>query len=182
MSRVVSRVNALSAWLGAAVILFMMFSISYGALTRKFSLPSPIWIVQISEYSLVWVCFLATAWALSENKHVRVDILLSRVNEKRRVLLLLIQDTVSTVLCGIFCYLGILSTWEHFRDKVMDVGSIDVPKAWVLWVIPFGFLLLTLQFVLRSIEDVHSLKGKGASGGNPSSDDEAGTNAGKAGG
>jgi TRAP-type C4-dicarboxylate transport system permease small subunit len=179
MSRVLSGANAVFAWMAAGVILFMMFSISYGALTRKFNLPNPIWIIQISEYSLVWICFLATAWTLSENKHVRVDILFSRANQRKQAFLLLIQDSVSTVLCGIFCYLGILSTWEHLRDKVMDVGSIDVPKAWVLWVIPLGFLLLTLQFFLRTVEDVQRLKGEGGSDGKPSPQDESGTNTGK---
>jgi TRAP-type C4-dicarboxylate transport system permease small subunit len=158
MSRVFSRVNGLFAFLGAAVLLFMMFSISYGALTRTFNLPSPIWIIQVSEYSLVWICFLATAWVLSQNKHVRVDILMSRFDRKRQTRLLFVQDTVSTALCAVFCYLGILSTWDHLKDKVMDVGSIDVPKAWIIAVIPFGFLLLTLQFFHRAVEDVRRLK------------------------
>ncbi len=158
MSRAFSRVNSLFAVLGAAVLLFMMFSISYGALTRTFNLPSPIWIIQLNEYSLVWVCFLATAWVLSENKHVRVDILMSRFGKKKQTLLLFVQDSVSTALCAVFCYLGILSTWDHVRDKVMDVGSIDVPKAWIIVVIPFGFLLLTFQFFQRAVEDMRRIK------------------------
>ena len=79
-----------------------------------------------------------------------------QVWQRKRTILLVIQDTVSTVLCAVFCYLGILSTWEHLRDKVMDVGSIDVPKGWIIAVIPFGFLLLTLQFLLRAVEDLRS--------------------------
>lgn len=156
-----SKVNMGFAVLGAVILLFMMLSISYGALTRRFGLPNPIWIVQVNEYSLVWVCFLATAWVLSVNKHVRVDILFSRFNRKGQNVLLLVQDTVSTLLCAAFVYLCTLSTWEHLRDKVMDVGSIDVPKGWVLAVIPLGFLLLALQFLLRAVEDVRRFKGDG---------------------
>ena len=165
MTKWFAKVNVLFAVLGAAILLFIMFSISYGALTRSFNLPSPIWIVQISEYSLVWVCFLATAWVLAENKHVRVDILMTRFGRRKQTILLFIQDTVSTALCGVFCYLGGLSTWEHLRDKVVDVGSIDVPKGWVIAVIPFGFLLLTLQFLQRAIQDVRNLKVEGDSRG-----------------
>jgi TRAP-type C4-dicarboxylate transport system permease small subunit len=182
MLKLFARVSAVSAVFGAGIMLFIMFSISYGALTRTFNLPSPIWIVQINEYSLVWVCFLATAWVLSENKHVRVDILMSRFDQGKQTILLFIQDAVSTVLCGAFCCLGILSTWEHLRDKVVDVGSIDVPKGWVLVVIPLGFLLLALQFLLRTIEDVQRLKVGGGSLGKPSPRSEAGMTPGKAGG
>jgi TRAP-type C4-dicarboxylate transport system permease small subunit len=179
MSRLFSKINVAFAVLGAALLLFMMFSISYGALTRSFNLPNPIWIVQINEYSLVWVCFLATAWVLSVNKHVRVDILMSRFNRRRQTILLFIQDTVSTILCAVFCYLCSLSTWEHFRDRVVDVGSIDVPKGWILVVIPVGFLLLTLQFLMRVMQDMHSLK---SYGGREGESRDAGTAHGKAGG
>ena len=182
MSRLFAKVNTIFAVLGAAILLFIMFSISYGALTRYFNFPSPIWIVQINEYSLVWVCFLATAWVLAENKHVRVDILMSRFDQKRQTVLLFIQDAVSIVLCAVLCYLGSLSTWEHLRDKVMDVGSIDVPKGWVIGVIPLGFLLLTLQFLQRTVEDVRRLKSEGGSREEPSQKPEAGTTSGKAGG
>ena len=179
MSKWFTKINEGFAALGAALLLFMMFSISYGALTRSFNLPNPIWIVQINEYSLVWVCFLATAWVLSVNKHVRVDILMSRFDKKRQTFLLIIQDTVSTLLCAAFVFLCTRSTWEHFRDKVMDVGSIDVPKGWILVVIPVGFLLLTLQFLLRVVEDVCWFRGDG---GKRSSGAEKRTTPGKAGG
>jgi C4-dicarboxylate transporter DctQ subunit len=182
MLKLFAGIRAVSAVFGAGIMLFIMFSISYGALTRTFNLPSPIWIVQINEYSLVWVCFLATAWVLAENKHVRVDILMTRFGRRKQTILLFIQDTVSTALCGVFCYLGGLSTWEHLRDKVVDVGSIDVPKGWVIGVIPLGFLLLTFQFFLRTVEDVRRLKAEGGSRGRPSPVSELGTTPGKAGG
>ena len=182
MLKLFARISAVSAVFGAGIMLFIMFSISYGALTRTFNLPSPIWIVQINEYSLVWVCFLATAWVLAENKHVRVDILMTRFGRRKQTILLFIQDTVSTALCGVFCYLGGLSTWEHLRDKVVDVGSIDVPKGWVIGVIPLGFFLLTLQFLLRTVEDVRRLKAEGGSQGKHSPRSEMGTTPGKVGG
>ena len=96
MLKLFAGISAVSAVFGAGIMLFIMFSISYGALTRTFNLPSPIWIVQINEYSLVWVCFLATAWVLAENKHVRVDILMTRFGQRKQTILLFIQDTVST--------------------------------------------------------------------------------------
>jgi C4-dicarboxylate transporter, DctQ subunit len=181
MSKWFTKINEGFAALGAALLLFMMFSISYGALTRTFNLPNPIWIVQINEYILVWVCFLATAWVLSVNKHVRVDILMTRFGQRKRTFLLFIQDSASTILCAIFFYLCSLSTWEHLRDKVVDVGSIDVPKGWILVVIPVGFLLLTFQFLVRVIQDLHWFKSGGGPEGESSAEVDANTANGKAG-
>jgi TRAP-type C4-dicarboxylate transport system permease small subunit len=107
---------------------------------------------------------------------------MTRFGRRKQTILLFIQDTVSTALCGVFCYLGGLSTWEHVRDKVVDVGSIDVPKGWVIGVIPLGFFLLTLQFFLRTVEDVRRLKAEGGSRGRPSPVSELGTTPWKAGG
>jgi C4-dicarboxylate transporter DctQ subunit len=135
-----------------------MATISYGSITRSLGLPSPIWIVQVNEYCLVWVTFLATAWVLAKDAHVRVDIVFSRLSSKGKGLLRMIQDVVSMGMCALLCYLGMLSVWENVRDKVVDVQSIDVPKAWILIVIPVGFLLLTLQFLIRAVEDARALK------------------------
>ncbi len=181
MTKWFSKINEGFAALGAAILLFMMFSISYGALTRSFNLPNPIWIVQINEYSLVWVCFLATAWVLSVNKHVRVDILMTRFGQRKQTTLLLLQDSVSTLLCATFFYLCALSTWEHLRDKVMDVGSIDVPKGWILVVIPVGFLLLTFQFLMRVIQDARWFRSNIGPEGESGAGEDAGMTHGKAG-
>jgi C4-dicarboxylate transporter DctQ subunit len=156
--RVLDNINKVFAAIGGILLLFIMATISYGSITRSLGLPSPIWIVQVNEYSLVWVTFLAAAWVLAKDGHVRVDIVFSRLSSKGKTVFRLIQDVVSMGMCGLLCCLGILSVWEHVRDKVVDVQSIDVPKAWILIVIPAGFLLLTLQFLIRAVEDARNLK------------------------
>ena len=159
--RFFDRINKVFATIGGILLLFIMATISYGSITRSLGLPSPIWIVQVNEYCLVWVTFLAAAWVLAKDGHVRVDMVFSRLSNKGKILFRLVQDVVSMAMCGLLCYLGVLSVWEHVQDKVVDVQSIDVPKAWILVVIPAGFLLLTVQFLIRTLQDVRSLKAPG---------------------
>jgi C4-dicarboxylate transporter, DctQ subunit len=159
--RFLEHINKAFAAIGGVLFLFIMVTISYGSITRSLGLPSPIWIVQVNEYCLVWVTFLAAAWVLAKNGHVRVDMVFSRLSSKGKVFFRLIQDVVSMAMCGLLCYLGTFSVWEHVRDKVVDVQSIDVPKAWILIVIPVGFLLLTLQFLIRIVQDSGELKAPG---------------------
>jgi TRAP-type C4-dicarboxylate transport system permease small subunit len=63
----------------------------------------------------------------------------------------LVHSIMGAVLCGALCWFGIFTTWDQFERKVIDVQSIDVPKAYVLVVIPLGFLLLFLQFARKFI-------------------------------
>ncbi|MEQ8695869.1 MAG: TRAP transporter small permease subunit, partial [Bauldia litoralis] len=43
-----------------------------------------VWVVEMSEYALLYICFLGAAWALREGNHVRVDIFLSAFSTRWR--------------------------------------------------------------------------------------------------
>lgn len=149
MFKLLGIINRVLAVVGATLLLLISFSICYSVFTRALSVKSPIWIIQFNEYAMLWVTFLAVAWVLAEDKHVSIQIIMSRLGQKGKKTLRLAQDIVCTLLCALLCYLGALTTWEHFRDNVIDVQTVDVPKAYILVVIPFGFLLLFLQFIKR---------------------------------
>jgi C4-dicarboxylate transporter DctQ subunit len=146
MARVLNRICSVMAVLGGLLLLFITFSIAYSIVTRKLDLPTPVWVVQFNEYALLWVPFLATAWILSRNQHVSVQFLVQYLGRKGRKALDIIHSVLGMVVCGILCWYGISTTWDHYVRGVMDVASIDVPMAFVLVIIPVGFFFLTLQF------------------------------------
>ena len=149
MARTLNRVCSAMAVLGGLLLLFITFSIAYSIVTRKLNLPTPVWVVQFNEYALLWVPFLATGWILSRNQHVSVQFLVQYLGRKGRKILDIIHSLVGMVLCGIFCWCGIHTTWDHYVRGVIDVASVDVPKAYPLLIIPVGFFLLTLQFLSK---------------------------------
>ena len=147
MTRMLNRVCRAMAVLGGLLLLFITFSIAYSIVTRKLDLPTPVWVVQFNEYALLWLPFLATAWILSRVQHVSVQFLVLYLGRKGRRILDIIHSFMGMILCGIFCWYGILTTWDHHVRGVIDVASVDVPKAYVLVIIPVGFFFLTLQFL-----------------------------------
>lgn len=153
MGKLLGKINNIAAFVAGVILLFVAVSISYGVLVRTIGGCPPIWITQIDEYAMVWVTFLAAAWLLPDDRHVSVDLVVSRISAKGRAICRFGGDIAGMLLCGALCYLGSLCTWENYRDHVIDVQSIDVPKAYVLVVIPFGFLLLFFGFVLRTVKD-----------------------------
>ena len=150
MAKVLKWICDFMAVVGALLLLFITFSIAYSIITRKLNLPTPIWVVQFNEYALLWVTFLATAWILSKDKHVSVQILVLFLGKRGRRTLAFIQSLVGIGLCGVLCWYGMYTTWDHYARGVIDVGSVDIPKAYVLAVIPLGFLLLVLQFIAKA--------------------------------
>jgi C4-dicarboxylate transporter DctQ subunit len=156
------------AVVGGLLLLFITFSIAYSIVTRKLDLPTPVWVVQFNEYALLWVPFLATAWILSRNQHVSVQFLVQYLDRKGRRVLDIIHSLVGTILCGIFCWYGISTTWDHYVRGVIDVASIDVPKAYVLIIIPVGFFFLTLQFLSKFVAGLLGKENDDGNGGKDS--------------
>lgn len=103
----------------------------------------------MNEYSLLWVTFLGTAWVLADDRHITIQLLTDRLGTSGRYVLTLIQNLVGAVLCSVFCWYGILTTRDHLIRGVMDTQAIDVPKGYILAVIPLGFFLLFLQFLRK---------------------------------
>ena len=152
------------AVLGGLLLLFITFSIAYSIVTRKLNLPTPVWVVQFNEYALLWVPFLATAWILARDRHVSVQFLVQYLGRKGRKILDIIHSFVGMILCGIFCWYGIRTTWDHYVRGVIDVASVDVPKAYPLLIIPVGFFLLTMQFLSKFLAGLLSEEGDGGRG------------------
>ena len=142
------------AVVAGALFLFVTFSICYSILTRAIHAPSPVWIIQFNEYSMLWITFLGTAWLLHRDKHISIEIIMVRLSEKAKRVFSVCHDILGMLLCLAFFYYCSISTWEQYSRHIIDVQAIDVPKAFVVAIIPIGFLLLSLQFIRKLLEDL----------------------------
>jgi len=147
---------------------FMTVSIGYAIFVRAVNLPGPLWIVQFNEYAMLFATFLGSSWLLSKGRHVSVELVVSRFSMRTRKILRVIHSLLGLGLCSTLCWYGTLTTLENFQRKVIHVQAVDVPMAYVLFVIPLGFFLLVLQFLrdflvgLRSLRDAESPSAPGA--------------------
>jgi TRAP-type C4-dicarboxylate transport system permease small subunit len=162
VTRILDRVCAVLAVVAAALFLFCTFSICYSILTRSLGVSSPVWVVQFNEYSMLWMTFLGTGYILMKNRHASIQIVTSRFGERAKRILGQIHNLLGMFLCVVLCYFTGLSTWDHIVRGVVDVQAVDVPKGYILVIIPAGFLILLLQFLRRF---VHGLKAAPSGGG-----------------
>jgi C4-dicarboxylate transporter DctQ subunit len=133
--------------LAGLILLFITFSISYSIFTRFFGLQPPVWTVQFNEYALLWMTFLGTSWALRKRKHVSLDLIQTRLKPPAQHWLERIHSVMGILLCSVLCWYSATATWSHFQRGIIDVKGVDMPKYIVIGVIPFGFFMLTLQFI-----------------------------------
>src|SRR5713226_9210505 len=72
-------VHALCA-LAVALVAAMMLGISAEVVLRMFGFPSIIGLVELTEYALFISTFFVAPYLLRSNEHIRVDIVMSRVD------------------------------------------------------------------------------------------------------
>jgi TRAP-type C4-dicarboxylate transport system permease small subunit len=159
LTRIFDWIIRVSAVIAGLILLFITFSIGYTIATRTLGFQSPVWTVQFNEYSLLWMTFLGTAWVLSRRKHVAIDIVMALLNPAGQRVMEIVHSIMGAGLCAVLCYYSMTIVLNMYSRGVTDVQAVDVPKYAVLFVIPFGFFCLTIQFIRNLVAEV----GKGRS-------------------
>ncbi len=116
--------------------------------------------LEIQWYLFGAMFLLASAYTLKRNEHVRIDVVVGRFSKRTQVLI----DIFGFVFfllpaVGLILYFGLPYALESIRNQEVssNAGGLIVWPAKVL--IPFGFLMLTLQGLSELIKRVGFLMG-----------------------
>ena len=150
-------VNTL-ATIGAVIIFLMMLAVSIGVATRFFLDRSPVWLIEICGYGMVFMTFLVAAWVLREDGHVKVDLLLDHLVPIHRRALECIMSFVGAIACLVVAGIGVLVTMDHLQRGVRTSTDLSIPWAPLLAVIPLGVLALSVQLLLKAMASLKKIK------------------------
>ena len=140
------RLTDVMAALAGAILVFITAAVCYTIGMRYLFTKTTIWIMQTTEYALLWIVFLATTWLLREGGHITTDLIYAHLNTKTKRTLDCIMFVVGGLACAIMVYFGIDYTHECILKGVTDVRAVTVPKWTIFIIIPIGSILLTIQF------------------------------------
>ena len=123
------------------------------------------WVVEFTEYSLVYMTFLPAAWILKRDRHVRMDLVFSLLAPRSQSLLSAITFFIGSIISLMLTGFGIRVTWDLFTTKYFTVTILEIPKFIVVGVIFVGFLFLFFQCIrcaLAALSDWKKLKTVGS--------------------
>ena len=147
---VFDRIINLMAIIAGILLICAMLMIS-GAVASRYFLGRPIgWVIEITEYIILYVTFLVAAWVLKKEGHVKMDIVLNRLPPGAQSLLNVITSAISTIVCFIIVWYGAKVTWELYQTNYFTPTLLELPKFIIIGIIPLGSLLLFIQFVRRT--------------------------------
>jgi TRAP-type C4-dicarboxylate transport system permease small subunit len=143
---------------GAAVlIIFIMLSICIEVVLRRVGHPQ-VWEIEITEYCLLYITFLGTAWLLKSEGHVKVDIITNAISSKAQAWLGIITSVIGSAMSIYLVVWGIKVTWVYFQRGVVQCTPLLTPTWIVLIVIPLGSIPLFVQFLRRTHSYLEALK------------------------
>ncbi len=151
-----------AVWLGAVLAGICMNALVLMILAQVFSRNlldlAFAFVLDIGGWLFVAMSFLAFAWALREQAHIRMTAVTEMLRPRAQTWLTFVANLVSLGFCLFF----IISIWRNlaqtYRTGVSAPGALDVP-VYPVWVIAMlGMILLALQFVVELGRDIHALR------------------------
>ena len=133
------------ALLLCAVVPFLMLSISYEVVARRFLGAVPLWINDVTGYLMVALTFLGGAFVMARDGHTRVDLVVARSSALVQHRLALLNATLVLAVSFVLACTAGFSVWDAYQRNLAMVGIIEVPRYVVVSPIFVGSVLLCIE-------------------------------------
>jgi len=143
------RTSNFLAFLAGVLLYFVLFGVLLTITLRLFG-SSLVWMFESTEFALLWITFLGTAWVLKIGGHVKMELLLTRVNPRPRALLNTITSVIAAIICLVVAWYGATVSWEYYQIGYRTYTEWRPFVAPVLVIIPVGFFFLFIQFLITA--------------------------------
>jgi TRAP-type C4-dicarboxylate transport system permease small subunit len=144
-------------WVAAGgLLLFTICSVVVDVVLRMlFSNVALPWVVEVNEYCLFGITFLASVWCLKVGSHVRVDFISSFFKPSSQNLLNTGSSALASLGCFIFAYYGGVATLFSYERGTHIFKFLKVPKYYFAFVISVCSLLLAIEFARQTYTYYH---------------------------
>jgi TRAP-type C4-dicarboxylate transport system permease small subunit len=107
------------------------------------------WLIEVVEYGMYAVTFLAAPWVLRHGGHVRVDVLSTVLPAPFARLLDRIADTIGLAASCVLLWYAAKVTLASMESGSLIIKSVIFPEWWMLAVMPVASLLLAVEWARR---------------------------------
>lgn len=112
------------------------------------------WSEEVATICFVWSVFIGSAACYKRHKHIGVDMLVKKLPQGLRNIVIIIVDIILILLNGYITYIGIVYVSMSYNKltPVLGISSVYVSSSLIL-----GFLLMTIYSVKFLIQDIKSI-------------------------
>jgi len=160
IGRILDKIIGAFSFIAGLILAFILLSVCLEVFMRYF-LNRPLqWVVELTEYALLYITFLGTAWLLKREGHINVDVFLALLSPRTQVGLKVFSSLIGIIVSFCLVWYGVAESWENYRDGIYNITILEFPKAPLLAIIPIGSFILLAQFIRRAFGSLATLIGK----------------------
>lgn len=135
------------------MFLFMLVILFIQVILRFVFHASNMWSEELSRYLFIYIVFLASSYAVTQRKHIKIDAFESIWPKVLRGPTAIIGEILWIAFSVMLSILAYKYVWTNVvRLNVMSIG-IKVPMAWFWMAIPIGNTIISIRLVIAFIED-----------------------------
>lgn len=135
---------------GMVLLFLMMIAVCWEVFSRYFLGRGTTWVIEFSEYAILYMTFLGTAWLLREGGHVEMDILVKALQPGTQRVLRSTTSVLCALVCLVLAWSGAEVAIDHLQRGLHQPTLMAPPDFPLFAVIPTGFFLLAVQFLRRA--------------------------------
>ncbi|MFC1971634.1 TRAP transporter small permease subunit [Chloroflexota bacterium] len=147
--------------LGAAALVVLMLIVCFEVASRYLFKAPTYYALDMAEFLLVTMGFLAASYTLLRGQHVRVDLLISRVSQRTRLILEIVSSLIILSYFVVLVWWGWENGWRAYILKWHTSDLAELPLWPSQMVIPLGGFLLclaALQLIHLSIRSLRTAR------------------------
>lgn len=151
-NKIFDRILDIGAGASGVILMLIMLVVSVKVFFRYVLTIGIVGIDELSGLALLYITFFAGGWVLKHGGHVIIDLLSSRFTPRIRRWLGFITSIIGMVLCAVLMWYGTAAMVDLWQKGIVTPTELELSRAAIISVIPFGFMLLAIQF-LRHASD-----------------------------
>lgn len=153
---VFSRINLICAIVAAGLLFGIATIVCFEVIGRALGAPSHLWVIEASEYALLFITFLGAPYLLEKNSHVVLDLLLNHLSGTPKRVAQFSNATIGFAVCAVLTWVGIGVVTEQFSVGVREVTVMRPESWWITAAMPIGTALMTVQFLDAMVRSIAS--------------------------
>jgi TRAP-type C4-dicarboxylate transport system permease small subunit len=162
----IKKLNNFVAWIESALLVFIVlimvvFSF-FQVFMRNLFDQGILWGDTFLRQMVLWVGFIGASLATKEKKHINIDVF-GRITKG---IAKDIIEVLTQLFAGMICVVLTYASWNFVQQERMFETILfnDIPAWYFQLIIPIGFLLMALRFIINGIDILlHSGTNKGKS-------------------
>ncbi len=158
LNRLAEKGENLLAYVAFVVLCLIIFSVCLEIIMRYFLNRPLIWVVELTEYALLYVTFLGAAWLLRQDGHVRVDVIVNLMSERWQARCSVFSSALGLLVSLVLTIFGVFVTCDHLVRGIYKPTVLEFPTGVVLAAIPLGSIFLGLRFFRLMIDHILLLR------------------------